>query len=103
MLGGGLSSKVVQPHEVRIESLHLGRQCPTPVARDRHVRVDTRYAKSQPADAGDPPIAEAVHIDCIEFSLARDEHDPSVRDGPQKGPDVEECSRTKAGASSARW
>ena len=52
------------------------------------MRVDTRYTKSQPADAGDTPIAEAVNIDCIEVSLARDEHDPGVRGGPQKGPEV---------------
>src|SRR5687768_8126596 len=83
-----VSSKVVEPHEISVESLHLGCQCPSPVARGRHVRVDTRYAKAQPADAGDTPIAEAVNIDRIEFSLARDEHDPGVRDRPQEGPDV---------------
>ena len=103
-----VSSKVVEPHEVRIESHHLRGQCPAPVAGHRHVRVDPRYPKSQPAHAGNPLIAEPVHIDRIEVRLARDEHDPGIRDRPQKRPDaarapVPRVRHREAGASTWRY
>ncbi len=84
----GRSTKVVESHEVSLGPHHLRRQCPAPVARHRHVRVDPRYPKSQPAYAGNPLIAEPVHIDRIEVRLAGDEHDPGIRDRPLKRPNA---------------
>ena len=52
------STKVVEQHEIGVESDHLCCQCSAPLSRHCHVREDERYPKSEPAQAGNPPIAE---------------------------------------------
>src|SRR5262245_54699702 len=83
-----VSAKIVEQHEVRIEPNHFGCQCPPPVARHRHVPEAAGYVKCEPADSSNTAIAEPVHIDRIKVQLTSDEHDPSVRDRPQKRPNA---------------
>ena len=81
-------SKAVEPHEVRIEAHLVRSQYPAPVWGHRHVPVDPRHPKSEPAHSSHPLIAEPVYVNRVEVGVASDEHYPGARERPQKGPNA---------------
>ena len=56
------SPKIIDQHEIGIEPDHLCCQCPAPITRHCHVRVDPRYPKSELAYPVHPLIAEPIHL-----------------------------------------